>query len=133
VVRQSKEGPGRGKAIAGLMTTPSNPSLYWTEYGIPIHNLWHMLLYAWDEVPLSHTGLMTDVEHAPTLDALFASILVKLAQQRMRIGLGRDYQDTSYLLRGIRGPKPPPMTCVTIYAVPSDCSMKWIGSSWTWI
>lgn len=85
------------------MNAVKDHPVYWTEYGIPIRNLWHMLLYAWNEVPLSNTGSMTDVESAPTLDALFASMLMKLAQQRLRIGLGRDYQDKSHVLHGIRG------------------------------
>lgn len=85
------------------MNSANTQPVYWTEYGIPIRNLWHMLLYAWGEVPLSNTVLLTDVENAPTLDALFASILIKLTQQRLRIGLGRDYQNKSHLLHGIRG------------------------------
>ena len=30
--------------------------IYKTEYGIPIRNLWHMLLYAWDELPVNGDG-----------------------------------------------------------------------------
>lgn len=74
-----------------------------TEYGIPIRNLWHMLLYAWNEVPLKSGWIMEDVEQAPTLDALLASVLVKLMQQRLRIGLGRDYVQEERTLQGIRG------------------------------
>jgi hypothetical protein len=29
------------------------PPLEYTEYGVPIRNLWHMLLYAWNEVPVN--------------------------------------------------------------------------------
>ena len=76
-----------------------------TEYGIPIRNLWHMLLYAWNEVPLSamRGWAMEDVEHAPTLDALLATILMKLMQGRLRIGLGHDYVNEGGTLQGIRG------------------------------
>jgi 5-methylcytosine-specific restriction enzyme subunit McrC len=76
-----------------------------TEYGIPIRNLWHMLLYAWNEVPLNaiHGWMMADAERAPTLDMLLASILIKLMQQRLRIGLGHDYVNEAQALRGIRG------------------------------
>jgi 5-methylcytosine-specific restriction enzyme subunit McrC len=76
-----------------------------TEYGIPIRNLWHMLLYAWNEVPLNalRHAVMEDIEHVPTLDALLASMLTKLMQQRLRIGLGHDYVDEERTLRGIRG------------------------------
>jgi len=78
-------------------------SAYWTEYGIPIRNLWYILLYAWNEAPTTSLGTMDDIENAPTLDALLASMLVKLTQQRMRIGLGRNYVEEKLLLRGIRG------------------------------
>ncbi|MBK9926624.1 MAG: hypothetical protein IPP66_15215 [Anaerolineales bacterium] len=75
----------------------------YTEYGIPIRNLWHMLLYAWDEYPLRQHTSLVDVENAPTLDALLASILARLVQQRLRIGLGRSYVNQNESIRGIRG------------------------------
>lgn len=78
-----------------------------TEYGIPIRNLWYMLLYAWNEVPLNaiHGWTLEAVEtlNPATLDTLFASVLMKLVQQRLRIGLGHDYVDEKRSLRGIRG------------------------------
>jgi 5-methylcytosine-specific restriction enzyme subunit McrC len=80
-----------------------NESLHLTEYGIPIRNLWYMLLYAWNESPITPPGNMEDIEDAPSLDALLASVLVRLVQQRLRIGLGRNYIDEKHLLRGIRG------------------------------
>ena len=86
--------------------TISNPTAF-TEYGIPIRNLWHMLLYAWNEAPLnelrSWTLRQAAVEQAPTLDSLLASVLVRLMQQRLRLGLGHDYVDEAGILRGIRG------------------------------
>jgi 5-methylcytosine-specific restriction enzyme subunit McrC len=81
--------------------------MHFTEYGIPIRNLWHMLLYAWNEFPMEaiRPWAMTeaDVERAPTLDALLASILLKLMQGRLRIGLGRNYVYEEDTVRGIRG------------------------------
>ena len=74
-----------------------------TEYGIPIRNLWHMLLYAWNEASIKAHWSLEAVEAAPTLDALLASILTKLIEQRMRIGLGRSYVDQHRYIRGIRG------------------------------
>jgi 5-methylcytosine-specific restriction enzyme subunit McrC len=69
---------------------------------IPIRNLWHMLLYVWNAVPLiGHWEV--EVERSPSLDALLASILANLIQQRLRIGLGRTYTNEARLLRGIRG------------------------------
>ena len=76
-----------------------------TEHGIPIRNLWHMLLYVWNEIPLNAVRhlAMADAESAPTLDALFATILIKLMHGRMRIGMGGDYVAAKGTLRGIRG------------------------------
>jgi len=74
-----------------------------TEHGVPIRNLWHMLLYAWNEAPLADGSLETEAECAPTLDALLASILLKLMQQRLRVGLGRGYVAEQQTVRGIRG------------------------------
>ena len=87
-----------------LPATIENPSesIYTTEYGIPIRNLWYMLLYAWNKVDQIDRW-RTEVEHAPTLDMLLASILADLLQQRLRIGLGRSYVDEEKLLRGVRG------------------------------
>ena len=70
--------------------------------GIPIRNMWHMLLYSWNEVPFRH-DVSVDVDQSPSLDALLASILALLIQQRMRVGLGRSYVSEECLLRGIRG------------------------------
>lgn len=83
---------------------PHNP-VEFTEYGIPIRNLWHMLLYAWNEVPVNAVRgpAPGEVERAPSLDSLLASVLIQLMQQRLRIGLGHDYVDQQRLLRGVRG------------------------------
>ncbi len=84
-------------------TTLSLTSTMHTAYGIPIRNLWYMLLYAWNEMPHSPYWQMVDVEASPSLDALLASILVKIVQQRLRIGLGGSYMAKQQLLRGVRG------------------------------
>jgi McrBC 5-methylcytosine restriction system component len=62
-----------------------------------------MLLYAWNEPSLGHQVDMGDVENAPTVDALFAIVLIKLIGQRMRVGLGHGYVPTSKQLRAVRG------------------------------
>ncbi len=77
--------------------------MIFTEYGIPIRNLWHMLLYAWNEPSLKEQVDMAEVESAPTLDALLALVLMKFIQQRTRIGLGRGYVETSRRVRAVRG------------------------------
>ena len=74
-----------------------------TEYGIPIRNLWHMLLYAWNEPIFNNTVSAGEIEGAPTLDALFARVLLRTMQQRMRIGLGHAYVNEEKSLRGLRG------------------------------
>ena len=88
-------------------STNSRQSPSFTEYGIPIRNVWHMLLYAWNEVPQNELrGWVLKeafVEQAPTLDTLLASVLIRLVQQRLRIGLGHEYIDEAGTLRGLRG------------------------------
>ena len=66
-----------------IQTEP--PAVKLTKTGIPVRNLWHMLLYVWDVVHLK-SHWKSDVENAPTLDALLATILANLIQQRLRIG-----------------------------------------------
>ena len=87
------------------MANPKPPPS--TEYGIPIRNLWHMLLYAWNEVPLNELRSWAlregYVERAPTMDTLLASVLIRLMQQRLRIGLGHDYVNATGSMHRIRG------------------------------
>lgn len=89
------------------MSNSQNTHSPFTEYGIPIRNVWHMLLYAWNEVPLNELRgwVLMDAfkESAPTLDTLLASVLIRLVQQRLRIGLGHDYVNEAGTLRGLRG------------------------------
>lgn len=89
--------------MSALHSQSTHELLHFTEYGIPIRNLWHMLLYAWNEIPMQKHWVLADAEHAPTLEALLASILMKLMRGRVRIGLGRDYVDEEGTLQGIRG------------------------------
>lgn len=74
-----------------------------TEFGIPIRNIWYMLLYAWKDLPINRYSRMAEIENAPTLDALLAYILMRLVQQRLRIGLGCSYVSVSQSIRGVRG------------------------------
>lgn len=78
-----------------------NPTFI-TTHGIPIRNLWHMLLYAWNEMPDIKLSTLGDIEDAPTLDALLKLMLAKLIRQRLRIGLGRDYANKSGEIKNIR-------------------------------
>lgn len=90
-----------------ISSQSSQEPVHFTEYGIPIRNLWYMLLYAWNEVPLNAVRGLTmeevEIQRAPTLDALLAAVLVRLMQQRLRIGLGHDYVDEERVLPRIRG------------------------------
>ena len=81
----------------------SPEAVHYTEYGIPIRNLWHMLLYAWNEYPITSHWSLQHIEDAPTIDALLAAILARLIQQRLRIGLGCSYVNQQESVRGIRG------------------------------
>jgi 5-methylcytosine-specific restriction enzyme subunit McrC len=69
---------------------------------VPIRNLWHMLLYA-STLAVVDNHWLAAIEDAPTLDALFARILIQGVQQQMRRGLGRSYKTQSQTIRGIRG------------------------------
>ena len=59
-------------------TPPVPDSVHYTEYGIPIRNLWHMCLYAWNDVSIHRHWSMDIAESAPTLYALLASVLARL-------------------------------------------------------
>ncbi|MEO2018983.1 MAG: hypothetical protein ABGZ53_31945 [Fuerstiella sp.] len=85
-----------------INTESSSPSVQLTSTGIPVRNLWHMLLYVWDVLHLK-SRWKSDVERAPTLDALLTTILANLIQQRLRIGLGRDYRTHAAEIASIRG------------------------------
>jgi len=86
-----------------MRTTAKEEPIHWTEHGIPFRNLWYMLLYAMNELPLRRISNLEDIEESPPLDAQLAIILSKLIEQRLRIGLGRDYIDDRRLLKGIKG------------------------------
>lgn len=84
------------------MIQTETTSIQLTRFGIPIRNLWHMLLYVWDLVHLN-SHWKSDVENSPTLDALLANILGNLIQQRLRSGLGRDYRSHASEISCVRG------------------------------
>lgn len=86
--------------LADGIAEPESPAR--TAGGIPIRNIWYMLLYAWDQ-DMARGRWRAEIEAAPSLDALLASILTKLMQQHLRIGLGRDYVQETRLLRTLRG------------------------------
>lgn len=73
-----------------------------TEFGIPIRNVWHMLLYTWGDLRWLRRW-SGEIDAAPSMNGLLASVLAKLVSQRIRIGLGREYVDVSRQIPGIRG------------------------------
>lgn len=85
-----------------MWTAPDAERISMTKHGIPIRNVWYMLLYAWDRLR-DFGRWRAQVDEAPTLDALLASVLASLVEQRLRIGLGREYVSMHEGLRGIRG------------------------------
>lgn len=88
---------------AGKEPTATPPRVYYTPYGIPIRNVWYMLLYGWKDLNALKYSTLVEIEAAPSLDALLAAVLMTFAKQRLRIGLGRSYMDEQSSLRGIRG------------------------------
>jgi len=70
--------------------------------GIPIRNIWHMLLYAWD---LTHISGRFDatVEQSPSLWALIAKLLSDAVDRRLRRGLARGYVPRIEELDRVRG------------------------------
>jgi 5-methylcytosine-specific restriction enzyme subunit McrC len=89
--------------VSNFSPQSSDNIAHFTEYGIPIRNLWHMLLYAWNESTGTSPVTPGEVESAPTLDALFALVLLRAMEQRLRTGLGHAYVNQTKTLRGVRG------------------------------
>lgn len=83
-------------------TSDPTDSLYCTSTGIPIQNVWYMLLYVWDAFQKKDRWKVAS-EQSPTLDGLLCSVLADLLQQRLRIGLGRTYRQEESEIAGIRG------------------------------
>lgn len=73
-----------------------------TDSGIPIENIWYMLLYALKILHLKKRW-KSEIEKAPNLDTLLSSILAKQIQQRLRIGLGHNYCKRGNEIYGVRG------------------------------
>lgn len=62
-----------------------------------------MLLYTWNETPATSPATLDDIDDAPSLDGLLATVLIRLMQNRLRIGLGRNYLDERQAIKGIHG------------------------------
>lgn len=69
---------------------------------IPIRNVWHMLIYAWD---LTHWRDIArfESEESPNLLGLLARVLVDSTEILLKHQLGRSYADKTTVIRGIRG------------------------------
>ena len=73
-----------------------------TDTGIPIRNIWYMLLYVLKRWDLKDNW-KSEVENAPSINYLLALILGEQIQQRMRIGLGKSYSKIENKIHGLRG------------------------------
>ena len=69
---------------------------------IPVHNWWHMLLYAWGLVDLEGM-FQSKWEDAPDLHELLTRVLVDRTNRQVRRGLRGDYVDRSEALKTVRG------------------------------
>ena len=85
-----------------MISTNEQEEVQTTSTGIPIRNIWYMLLYVLKSWCLRKRW-NTEIENAPNIICLLASILAKQIQQRIRIGLGRDYNKIENEIYGIRG------------------------------
>jgi 5-methylcytosine-specific restriction enzyme subunit McrC len=70
---------------------------------IPVRNVWHMFLYAWDLLKTVPPGLEAAVERAPHVSLLFATLLAACLERRMRQGLPRAYLAVEGEVTAIRG------------------------------
>lgn len=85
-----------------MITINEQEEIKTTSHGIPIKNIWYMLLYVLNSLHIRDKW-KTEIENAPNLNSLLTSILAKQIQQRMRIGLARDYNTIENEIYGIRG------------------------------
>jgi 5-methylcytosine-specific restriction enzyme subunit McrC len=69
---------------------------------VPIRNLWHMFLYAWNKLELQ-PRFNTAIEDAPKPVVLFASILATCLERRERRGVPRGYVRNAGEISVVRG------------------------------
>ncbi len=72
------------------------------ENQIPIHNIYYLLCYAWDQL---EEGALVDVSHVESTELvdLMASVLLKGTRHLLRRGLEQAYDEISEELSGVRG------------------------------
>lgn len=72
------------------------------ESQIPIHNIYYLLCYAWDQL---EEGAVVDVSHVESTELvdLMASVLLKGTRHLLRRGLEQAYDEMSEELSGVRG------------------------------
>ncbi len=69
---------------------------------IPIRNLWHMFLYAWNKLELQ-PRFNTTIESVPEPIVLFASLLATCLERRVRRGVPRGYVRNAGEINVVRG------------------------------
>jgi 5-methylcytosine-specific restriction enzyme subunit McrC len=72
------------------------------EARIPVRNIWHLLLYAWDFADWKGRW-KSQAEDSPTLLALLARVLADSVRDLLRSQLGRTFLAHRETIRGIRG------------------------------
>lgn len=69
---------------------------------VPVRNVWHMLLYAWDMASFEDLPEVSS-EDAPHLFGLLASMLVTCTEKLLRRQLLRSHMQKSQWVQGVRG------------------------------
>lgn len=69
---------------------------------IPIRNVWHMLVYAWDLTKYRDLGHFA-TESSPNLLGLLAKVLVESTEMLLKQQMKREYRKTIAPVNGIRG------------------------------
>jgi 5-methylcytosine-specific restriction enzyme subunit McrC len=69
---------------------------------IPIRNVWHMLLYAWEQAEYRDLGRF-DTESSPNLLGLLAQVLIESTEMLLKQQMKREYRKNIASVNGIRG------------------------------
>lgn len=70
--------------------------------GIPVRNVWYLLLYAWD-LARYRDKFAGGVEQSPNLLALLARVLCDVTEPLVRRKIGREFDQTERTIRTVRG------------------------------
>jgi 5-methylcytosine-specific restriction enzyme subunit McrC len=85
-----------------LSADPAFTSTPAVKTGVPIRNVWHMFLYAWDLMP-SRPRIDTAIEQAASPSLLIATALAESLERRMRMGIPNTYIARRGEISAVRG------------------------------